>query len=735
MITQKYNWKTIEKEPENGFFNLIKEKKLSPLAGKILLNRDIGSEETLTQFLSEDLSQLYSPFLLHDMEKAVNRIRKAIENGEEILVYGDYDADGMTSASIMKEALEMLGAEPHVYLPNRFTDGYGPNESVYQYFIKNQNVSLIITVDNGVAGHEAIDMAQEHGVDVIVTDHHGLPTTLPNAFALIHPEHPNASYPFSYLAGCGVAFKVACALLETIPTDMLDLVAIGTIADMVSLTDENRILVKAGLKQLKQTERIGLMELFAVSGIDISNITEETVGFQIAPQLNALGRLDDPNPAIELLTGFDENDVRDIAKMISDKNEERKAIVQNIYDEAMEMVDLTKPVQVLAKEEWHPGVLGIVAGRILEKIAQPVIVLNIKNGFAKGSARSVDSVDIFHVLNNHRQLFEAFGGHAGAAGMTLKIENLKRLSHVLGEYISDNNINVSQKKDLAIDGILPLSEMTLDTVNSLEKLAPFGMDNPKPKFEVTHFTVKQVRTMGQNGAHLKLKIVQDKTAIDVIAFHQGHLMQEFLQATNLRLVVTLSIHKWNGQTTVQLMLEDATTEGIQLIDIRSKTAKIPEHVPLITDNKKSQEVVVLEVPETAEELKRLFKNRQFDVIYFKNHIKQPYYLTGYGTREQFAKLYKVLYQFPEFDVRYKLKTLSKYLNIPEILLIRMIQIFNELGFVTITNGIMSVDKTATKRDISESQIYQNLKVQVKFQELMALGTPREIYDGLICDDD
>ncbi|MCI7517149.1 MAG: single-stranded-DNA-specific exonuclease RecJ [Streptococcus sp.] len=735
MITSKYNWKNIEKEPDNGFFELTKKEKLTELASQILYSRGVDTAEKLIQFLSTDLSQLHDPYLLHDMDKAVNRIRQAIENYEQILVYGDYDADGMTSASIMKEALEMLGAEAQVYLPNRFTDGYGPNESVYKYFIEQQNVSLIITVDNGVAGNEAIAYAQSQGVDVIVTDHHGLPAELPEAFAIVHPEHPEADYPFKYLAGCGVAFKVACALLESIPTEMLDLVAIGTIADMVSLTDENRIMVKVGLEILKQTERIGLIELIKVSDVDMADVNEETVGFKIAPQLNALGRLDDPNPAVELLTGFDDEEAHNIAKMINAKNEERKEIVQKIFDEAMSMVDLEKPVQVLAKEGWHPGVLGIVAGRILEQIAQPVIVLNIEDGIAKGSARSIEAINIFHALDEHRDLFEVFGGHAGAAGMTLVTENLDKLSQVLCDYIAENDIDLSQKKELVIDEVLELSEINLDTVHSLEKLAPFGMDNPKPVFEIKDFVVKQARTMGQNGAHLKLKIAQGTTAIDLVAFNQGHLAQEFQQVQNLCLATTLSINKWNGQTTVQLMLEDARVEGVQLIDIRSKTASLPERVPVLTEDSTANEVVVLDIPDKAEELKSLFVGRHFEAIYFKNHIKRAYYLTGYGTRDQFAKLYKTIYQFPEFDVRYKLKELSQYLNIPDILLIKMIQIFDELDFVTITDGVMVVNKDAQKRSISESQIYQDLKQQVKFQELMALATPQEIYEWLINESD
>ncbi len=730
MITSKYDWKQIEVEPESGFFEICKKNKLTPTVGKILYNRCIDSEDKLKEFLTADLSSLYDPYLLNDMEKAVGRIRQAIENYEQILIYGDYDADGMTSSAIMKETLEMMGAEVQVYLPNRFSDGYGPNSSVYKYYIEQESVSLIITVDNGVAGHEAIAYAESQGVDVIVTDHHSMPEELPNAFAIVHPEHPKADYPFKHLAGCGVAFKLACALLESIPTEMLDLVAIGTIADMVSLTDENRILVKIGLQLLKETERIGLIELMRISGIEHDAIDEETVGFKIAPQLNALGRLDDPNPAIELLTGFDDEEAQSIALMINAKNEERKEIVQATFEQAMSMIDASQSVQVLAKEGWHQGVLGIVAGRILEQINQPVIVLTIENGVAKGSARSIEAVNIFQALSPHPDLFVAFGGHAGAAGMTLEVDRLNELSQVLTDYILENNLDMTQKNTLSIDDTINLSDLSLETVKSLDKLAPFGMDNQKPVFLIKDFVVEQARNMGQNGAHLKLKVSQEANVFDVVAFNQGDLVQEFQQAHNLELAVSLSINKWNGSTSLQLMLVDARVEGVQLYDIRSKSASLPDNVAPLNKTSQASEVILLDIPDKEEELKAFFSGKDFSAVYFKNQIKEQYYLTGYGTRDQFAKLYKTIYQFPEFDIRYKLKELSQFLKIPDILLVKMIQVFNELDFVSIDNGVMVVNKDAQKREISESQIYQDLKKLVKFQELMALGTPQEIYDFL-----
>ena len=737
MITSTYEWQFAPQVEDADFTKIAKKAGLGPEVARLLFERGIQDQESLKKFLEPSLEDLYDPYLLHDMGKAVERIRRAIEDGEFILIYGDYDADGMTSASIIKESLEQLGAECRVYLPNRFTDGYGPNASVYKYFIEQEGISLIVTVDNGVAGHEAIELAQSMGVDVIVTDHHSMPETLPDAYAIIHPEHPDANYPFKHLAGCGVAFKLACALLEEVQVELLDLVAIGTIADMVSLTDENRILVQYGLEMLGHTQRIGLQEMLDMAGIAANEVTDETVGFQIAPRLNALGRLDDPNPAIDLLTGFDDEEAHEIALMIHQKNEERKEIVQSIYEEAKTMVNPEKKVQVLAKEDWNPGVLGIVAGRLLEELGQTVIVLNIEDGRAKGSARSVEAVDIFEALDPHRDLFIAFGGHAGAAGMTLEVENLEALSQVLENYILETGIDLSGKKTINLDEELDLETLNLEMLKNFERLAPFGMDNQKPIFYIRDFHVESARTMGAGNAHLKLKISKGEASFEVVAFGQGRWVTEFAQTKNLELAVKLSVNQWNGQTALQLMMVDARVEGVQLFNIRGKNTILPEEVPVLdfsgefTDVIPSSAVVVKNIPEDMNLLKNIFQEKDFSAVYFKNDIDKAYYLTGYGTREQFAKLYKTIYRFPEFDIRYKLKDLAGYLNIQQILLVKMIQVFEELGFVVIEDGVMTVNKEAPKREISESQIYQNLKQTVKDQEIMALGTVQEIYDFLM----
>ena len=737
MIIPTYNWQFSPQVEDEDFTKIAKKAGLGPEVARLLYSRGVKDQEALSRFLTPTLDDLHDPYLLHDMDKAVERIRRAIEDGEFILIYGDYDADGMTSASIVKESLEQLGAEVAVYLPNRFTDGYGPNASVYKYFIEQQGISLIVTVDNGVAGHEAIDLAQSMGVDVIVTDHHSMPEVLPDAYAIVHPEHPDADYPFKHLAGCGVAFKLACALLEEVQVELLDLVAIGTIADMVSLTDENRIMVQYGLEVLRNTQRMGLQEMFNIAGIARNDVTEETVGFQLAPRLNALGRLDDPNPAIDLLTGFDDEEAHDIALMIHEKNEERKEIVQAIYQEAKAMVDPAKKVQILAKEGWNPGVLGIVAGRLLEELGQTVIVLNLEDGRAKGSARSIEALDIFEALDPHRNLFIAFGGHAGAAGMTLEADKLDTLSEVLESYVLDKGLDATTKNNLSLDEELDLEALTIDVVKNFERLAPFGMDNQKPVFYIRDFQIENARAMGASNAHLKLKISRGTSNFEVVAFGKGSLAAEFSQAKGLELAVTLSVNQWNGQTTLQLMMVDARVDGVQLFNIRGKSVPLPEGIPVLDFTKDlpdlttSPAVVVKNIPEDLNLLKQIIQEQDFSAIYFKNDIDKVYYLTGYGTREQFAKLYKTIYQFPEFDIRYKLKDLSAYLKIEQILLVKMIQIFEELGFVTIENGVMKVNKEAPKRDIAESHIYQQLKQTVKDQEMMALATVQEIYDFLM----
>ena len=322
---------------------------------ELLWNRNIHTTDDFSQLIKANIDDLHDPFLMHDMDKAVERIQNAIMEGQRILIYGDYDADGITSTSIMLETLEMIGADVHYVLPNRFIHGYGPNKELFAEKI-NEGIQLIITVDNGVAGNEAIDFANSQGADVIITDHHEMQPVLPDAYCIVHPRHPDGHYPFGELAGAGVAFKLATALLEEVPLEMLDLVTIGTVADLVSMTGENRNLVKLGLQAIKQTQRLGLLELLKISSVDLQKVDETSIGFSVGPRLNAIGRLGDPNPAVELMTTFDEEVAQQLAEKLNQINDERKQIVQDITSEATALVNPEDAVHLIAAKGWNPGV-------------------------------------------------------------------------------------------------------------------------------------------------------------------------------------------------------------------------------------------------------------------------------------------------------------------------------------------------------------------------------------------
>ena len=316
--------------------------------------------------------------------------------------------------------------------------------------------------------------------------------------------------------------------------------------------------------------------------------------------------------------------------------------------------------------------------------------------------------------------------------MTLPVEHLETLQHALEEYIIQNDIDWHQKTPLLIDATLDLAEIDLETIRHVQKLAPFGMDNPKPHFLLKDVTVISSKTMGKKGEHLRLRLQKADTAVDLVAFFQGKQAIDF-QQSQIEFVVSLSINEWNGKTSVQLMFEDARVDGIQLLDVRRKNASIPQGIPTLQENPESSIIVIDRIPEDLANFKETFKRYPHDAVYFKNHLEPNYYLTGFGTREQFAHLYKTIYQYPEFDVRYKLKDLAQYLKIPSVLLIKMIQIFEELDFVTISDGVMTVNKSAERKEIATSQIYQALRQTVKEQELFTIGTPKEIYDFLMAD--
>ncbi|MGB6179325.1 single-stranded-DNA-specific exonuclease RecJ [Carnobacterium sp.] len=770
MSTTKDKWKVIKTQYDN--VNEIEKKELeskyTPLFISLCLQRGLDSVEKIQNFINPNDSWIHDPYLLNDMEKAVTRIMEAIEKGQLITVYGDYDADGITSTAVLKEAIEMIGGEVNYYIPNRFTDGYGPNTVVFEKLI-SEGTELILTCDNGVSGHEAISKANELGVDVVVTDHHELQSTLPDAYAIIHPKHPNADYPFKDLAGVGVAFKLATALLGEIPLEMLDLVAIGTIADLVSLTGENRALVKQGLAILKESQRIGLMALFKIASIKQSEADEETIGFTLAPRLNAVGRLGDAGPAVELLTTFDEEEALRLSEMINKKNSERQLIVAEITAEALEMVEYEDPdqgVYVLAKEGWHEGVLGIVASKVVSKTGKPAIILNIdqEKGYAKGSGRSTPVYHLYNGLQDTDHLLTKFGGHHMAAGLTLPIDNIASIKIELNAFLQQKQGSMLLEESHVVDKKLHIADVELSSIEEFQKLAPFGTDNPKPVFLFEKVHVQEIKRIGSEKTHLKLQLIEENETLDAIGFHLGAMAEKIGAKAELSVVGKLNINEWNGLRKPQLMLDDIVVKGTQLFDLRStnisstiwqlpeadyiffnekNVRKYQEDIPrtgythFITELKdsehfemKTDKLVLVDCPDDLELLSKLLQGSKPTSIYASFFNQESAYLDGIPSRIQFSHVFKYIASHKDIDARHKTKLLSGHLKIKENMLIFIINVFFEAGFVTIQDGIMNIASNIEKKELTDTKVYKKRLGKFAAEEILIYSRFTELEEWI-----
>lgn len=764
MKQSRYKWVLQETTDEaDVLLPELAARNLPEALSQLLWQRGIRSPEQLTAFFNPSLAELHDPYAMHDMEKAVQRIQDAVARGERILVYGDYDADGITSTTVMKEAIELIGGDVTYYLPNRFKDGYGPNMAVYQEFIA-AGIQLIVTVDNGVAGHDAIQYAMEQGVHVIVTDHHELPPELPAAYAIVHPRHPEGRYPFGDLAGVGVAFKVATALLDEVPAEFLDITAIGTIADLVSLTGENRVLVKHGLEALKQTERIGLQMLCQTAKISQADITEETVGFAIGPRLNAIGRLGDASPGVELLTTFDDVEAANLATFIQQKNDERQQLVKRQTAEALEMVSelAEAPVQVLAKKGWHEGILGIVASRVVQETGRPALVLSVsEDGLTvKGSGRSTEALNLYDALSSVKEYLTHFGGHHMAAGLTLPADNLDHVKAGLADYVTQTGIDMTQGQELTIDQRLQVSEATLPFIQSLQLLAPFGTDNPSPYFLLMPEKIRQAKQIGADFSHLKFQMVTGGNELDCIAFGMGADIHEFADGNDVQVVGQLSVNEWNGFRKPQLAVADFAVEGLQVFDCRGKRGQsqmplpegrvayalfdeknldllkqVPEEkILLLKDGSVPSsdvpihidDLVLVDCPYNQQLVKELVQATGCKRLYLFVTSREEYYLNGLPTREQFGRLFKLIAQFKVIDVRYKLDDVASFLRLKRQTVIFMINVFFELGFVTIDDGLMKRVESPATRPLTESRFYQEMTEKIRIEEFFLFSDIKDI---------
>lgn len=769
MIDAKFKWELADNASSVTVDNLEKELGISRILATLLAQQGIDSTEQAKKFFEPSMEEIHDPTLLHDMDKAVERIEQAVEKQEQITIYGDYDADGITSTSLMYETLLSIGANVNYYVPNRFTDGYGPNMDAYQRLIDN-GTQLFITVDNGVSGKNVIDKVIAAGVDVVITDHHELPADLPNAVAIVHPRYPGSNYPFPDLSGVGVAFKVAWALTGEFPVEELDLVAIGEIADVVNVTDENHALISYGIQQLRQGMRPGLAALMKLADIKANNLTDQDIGFGIAPRLNALGRIADANDGVKLLTSLDENESQKLAKEVDQANKERQNLVAEIMKEAEKQANSSanqqKRTLLIVGKGWHQGVLGIVASRIMNETGKPTIVASTDQNnptLIKGSGRSIDSFNLFNALEAHRELFITFGGHPAACGLSFDQKNIVPLQIALEEEAVKQKFDPTVKQPLPIAMKLVPADVTQQLYNDIQRVAPFGPGNMEPVFELNNVKVVDVKTMGQEHQHLKFSIVSDKKNLTVVAFGQGNLATLLSAPTGqINLAVKVSLNEWRGKKSVQLMLEDLQINGTVIIDERTNKLtpqlfsssdyyivreprlreNITPHVApgytlsieeAIKTDFSGQQVTLVDCPSSEEMLKRIFAEDEGEpaTIRLLLYQRKSAYLAGLPTRNDFAQLYRFIYRQKELKWPMQAKSVSNHLKINMDRLNLMIQVFSEAGFVTIKDDVLKFNESTNKTDLTQTKRYQKQLAQYKVEQQLLFNDAATVANWLL----
>lgn len=547
---------------EEKLVNEICEKyNLNKVIGKIIVNRHVVNDEDVRIFITPTRDDFHNPFLFKGMDIAVDRIIKAINNKEKILIYGDYDVDGITSTTVLKKYLMDRGISVDTYIPNRLHEGYGLNKKAIDT-IKERNIDLIITVDCGISAIEEVDYAVRLGMDIIVTDHHEVGEKLPNALAVIDAKRKDNTYPFRALAGVGVVFKLIQALsikLEIKPEEYLkylDLVCVGTISDIVPLEGENRTIAKLGLMLIKVTRNLGLRELIKSSGY--KEIDSNTISFGVAPRINACGRMGHEEEALKLFLAEDLESATKITKELNEYNTLRQSTEKAIYEEAVQQIeknhlDANNSI-VLGGKGWHHGVIGIVSSKVTDKYYKPSILLSFEDNIAKGSGRSVPGFDLYEGLAKCEDLLEKYGGHSMAVGLTLKKENLENFKERFEQIAKEKNI-----KELVpiiyIDDELKLKDINMDLVKSISILEPFGEANKVPLFLIRNLKIDSIRALSE-GRHLKLTLRDENFVINAIGFELGYLAEEYRIGDRIDVVGTLEINSFNGFSSIQINMKD-----------------------------------------------------------------------------------------------------------------------------------------------------------------------------------
>ena len=539
---------------------LAEKYNINELLAKILVNKKITEKKDIELFTNPTRKDFLDPFLMPDMEIAVERILKAIKSKESIMIYGDYDADGITSITVLKSYLEERGLEVATYIPNRLDEGYGLNNKAIEK-IYNDGYKLMITVDCGITGIDEINYANSLGIETIITDHHEPAEEIPKAIAVVDAKRKDNKYPFNQLAGVGVVFKLIQAI--SIKLDLeekeylkyLDIVCIGTISDIVPLVDENRIIAKLGLKLVAQTKNIGLKALLEIIGF--KKIDSGAVSFGIAPRINACGRMGNEQLALDLFLCKDYELAKKLAMKLNEYNVERQAIEKNIFDEVVENIEKNEKENsciIIGNEGWHHGIIGIVASKVTEMYFRPSILVCFEEGIGKGSGRSIPGFDLHEALMNCSSKLEKFGGHAMAVGVTLKKENFDEFKKELEIYAKKCEID-KIVPIINIDSEVSLKNVSIENVKSLSVLEPYGEANKMPMFLFKNLKINSIRALSE-GKHLKLTLKADGYMIDAIGFNIGSLAEEYLLDDKVDVVGNLDINSFNGNENVQIIIKD-----------------------------------------------------------------------------------------------------------------------------------------------------------------------------------
>ncbi|MGB7207901.1 MAG: single-stranded-DNA-specific exonuclease RecJ [Pyrinomonadaceae bacterium] len=561
---------TIRKHDFDEVSSLSKKLGLPPLVAALLISRGHPDEDSARKFLNPQFEDLHDPLLLKGMREAVARILKSVANKEKVLIWGDYDVDGTTGTVLLRNVLHRLGVETGFHIPNRFTEGYGINIPALEK-AKADGFSLVISVDCGIRSFEPLEWAKENGLDVIVTDHHLSDPEKgnPPSVAVVNPNQPGCLYPDKDLAGVGVAFKLAQALLreksdEKLITSFLEIAAIGTVADVMRLTGENRSIVSLGLKELVKTMNTGLRALMEVSDCT-SEMTSLHIGFRIAPRINAAGRMDVARHVVELLECEDFGEARKLASVLDSRNRERQQMQQKITELALFEADswTDRHFVVVAGENWHRGVIGLAASKIAEKLYRPTIVLSTENGIAHGSARSIANFHLLNALESCPELFEQFGGHAAAAGMKMMTENIDAVREKLDQHAKAALSETDLTPELMIDAVVTSQTLSLQLLEDIKKLEPFGAGNPKPIF-VTRELILRNEPYVMKEKHLKLQLA-DKTGKRFEAVWwdgvEKSKKQTLMPDTRIEVAYTAEANTWQGNTRLQLVVEDLRADN------------------------------------------------------------------------------------------------------------------------------------------------------------------------------